>query len=98
MKNKINYLMSRDTRLVLDNLRKVIINENELLVNYTILKKDLKDEEIIVVNYIKDKNRMIIYDVLKKYNHSIIYDAFIEWAHEKGIEIFKQKIREEVEV
>lgn len=96
MKNRINYFMLRDTRLILDNLRKEIINENELLIYYTILRRDLKDEEIIVVNYIKDKNRMIIYDVLKKYNHSIIYDAFIEWANEKGIEIFKQKIREEV--
>ena len=79
MKNKIAYFMDKDTRLVIDNLRKVIINENLLLVYYTI-----KDENSTVVRYIKNKNRVFIYDILKKYN-SNIYKAFIEWANEKGI-------------
>lgn len=91
MKNKINYFMSKDTRLVLDNFRKVIISKNVLLVNYTTLRRTLRDEEIVVVSYIKNKNRMIIYDELKKYN-SKIYEGFIQWANEKGIEIFKQKL------
>lgn len=84
MKSKITYFMEKDTRLVLDNLTKVVINEDLLLVNYTILRRSLKDKKIPVVRYIKDKNRIIIYDKLKKYN-SNVYKAFIEWANEKGI-------------
>lgn len=71
--------MDKDTRLVIDNLRKVIINENLLLVYYTI-----KDENSTVVRYIKNKNRIFIYDILKKYN-SNVYEGFIEWANEKDI-------------
>lgn len=85
MKSKIDYFMKKDTRLVFNNLTKEIINENLLLVNYTIPRRNFKDEEIIVLRYIKNKNRMIIYDILKKYN-PIVYVGFIEWANEKGIE------------
>lgn len=84
MKNKIDYFMKKDTRLVFNNLTKVIINENELLINYTILRKNFKDEETTVINYTKDKNRILIYDKLKKYN-SKVYEGFIEWANEKRI-------------
>lgn len=84
MKSKIDYFMARDTRLVFNNLTKVIIDENELLINYTILRQNFKDEETTVINYTKDKNRMIIYDKLKKYN-SNVYEGFIKWANEKRI-------------
>lgn len=94
MQSKINYFMGKDTRLIVDNLRKVIINENELLVYCTIQRRSFKDIEIIAVDYIVDKNIMIIYDNLKKHN-SKVYEGFIEWANKKGIEISKQKFREE---
>lgn len=86
MKNKIAYFMEKDTRLVLGNLSKVVVNENELLINYTILRRSLTDEEIIVVNYIKNK-RLIIYEKLKEYNSSV-YEGFIEWANEKRIKVY----------
>lgn len=85
MKSKIAYFMERDTRLIVDNLSKVIVDENELLVFYTILRKNFKDEKNIVVRYIKNKNMLIIYNKLKKYNPTV-YEAFIEWANKKGIE------------
>lgn len=85
MISKINYFMARDTRLVLDNLSKVIINKNELFVNYTVPRRSLKDEKIIVARYMKNENRLIIYDKIKKYN-SNVYEAFIEWAEENEIE------------
>ena len=53
MKNKIAYFMEKDTRLIIDNLSKVIFNENQVFVNYTILRRSLKDEKTIVVRYIK---------------------------------------------
>lgn len=84
MKNKIAYFMERDTRLILDNLSKVINNENELLVKYTVLRRSLKDKKTTVVRYMKNDNRLIIYDKLKKYNPNV-YKGFIEWANEKGI-------------
>ena len=87
MKSKIAYFMERDTRLVVDNLSKVIIGENILLINYTILRKRLKDKEFTVIRYIKDKNRIIIYDKLKKYNPTV-YKAFIDWAEENKIECY----------
>lgn len=87
MKNKIAYFMERDTRLILDNLSKVIISENVLLINYTILRRrrKVKNGKIPVVRYLKDKNRIIFYDTIKKYN-SNIYKGFIEWAEDNKIE------------
>lgn len=76
--------MDKDTRLILDNLTKVIIDENEVFVTCTV-QRILKDEKIVVVNYIKNENLLIIYDRLKKYN-SNIYKAFIEWANEKEVD------------
>lgn len=84
MKNKIAYFMAKDTRLIVDNLTKVIINENELLVKYTTFRRNLDDLTITAIRYYKSKNTMIIYDKLKKYNFNV-YEAFIEWANEKGI-------------
>lgn len=84
MKSKITYFMEKDTRIVVDNLTKVIVNENVLFINYTILRKNFKDEETTVIRYMRDKNRMIIYDELKKYNNNV-YNSFIEWAEDKGI-------------
>lgn len=89
MKNKIAYFMDKDTRLILDNLTKVIIDENEVFVTYTV-QRILKDVKIAVVNYIKNENLMVIYDRLKKYN-SNVYEAFIEWANEKDIEWYSVK-------
>lgn len=83
MKNKINYFMDKDTRLVLDNLTKVIVNENILLVDYTIGR--LNDKKITAIRYLRDKNRMLIYGILKKYNPNA-YEGFVDWANEKGIE------------
>lgn len=83
--NKINYFMEKDTRLVNYNLTKIIINKDLLLIQYTILRKDFKDKKIIVVRYLKSKNRLFIYEELKDYNPSI-YEGFIEWAEANGIE------------
>lgn len=88
MKNKINYFMSKDTRLIVYNLTKIIINKDLLLIQYTILRENFKDKKIIVVRYLKSKNRLFINEELKDYNPSV-YEGFIEWANEKGIEIFK---------
>ena len=85
MKSKITYFMEKDTRLILESLTKVIVNENILLVDYTIGR--LKDKKITVVRYMKDKNRIIIYDKLKKYNFNF-YKAFIDWAESNGIECY----------
>lgn len=87
MNKKIRYFMAKDTRLIVDNLSKVIINEDLLLIKYTIIKRNFKDEETTVIRYIKKKNRMIIYNELKDYNLSV-YEGFIEWANEKGIECY----------
>lgn len=84
MKNKIAYFMKRDTRLIESNLSKVIINENILLINYTVLRKNFKDKATTVIRYMRDKNRMIIYDELKKFNPNV-YEGFIEWAEDNGI-------------
>lgn len=84
MKNKIAYFMEKDTRLIVENLSKVIFNENQVFVNYTISRRSLKDEKTIVVRYIKNKNRVFIYDKLKEYNPNV-YKGFIDWANEKGI-------------
>lgn len=85
MKSKIAYFMEKDSRLIVDNLTKIVVNENLLIVYYTILRRNLKDEKTTVVRYLRDKNRLIIYDKLKEYN-PIVYQAFIEWADEQGIE------------
>lgn len=93
MIKKIRYFMAKDTRLIVDNLSKVIINEDLLLINYTILKRNFKDEKTTVIRYIKKKNRILIYDELKKYNPSV-YEGFIGWANEKGIECYINKKEE----
>ena len=84
MKNKIAYFMAKDTRLIVDNLTKVIIDENTVVVKYTVFRRNLDDLTIIAIRYYKSKNSVIIYDKLKKYNPNV-YEGFIEWANEKGI-------------
>lgn len=85
MKSRIKYFMAKDTRLIDGNLTKVIVNENIVLVNYTVQKRSLKDEKETVVRYLRNKNRILIYGILKKYN-PIVYEGFIDWAENKGIE------------
>lgn len=87
MKSKIDYFMERDTRLVFSNLTKTIIDKDELIIDYTIQRKDYKDENFMAIHYIKDRNRLVIYDKLKKCNPKI-YKAFIDWANDKKIEWF----------
>lgn len=96
MKNKIAYFMEKDTRLIIENLSKIIFNENQVFVEYTVIRRSLEYEKSIVVRYIKNKNRLIIYDKLKEYNPNV-YKGFVDWANEKGINwySFREKIIEE---
>lgn len=84
MKKKIEYYMAKDTRLVVDNFTKVIVDEDMVVVKYTAFRKNLNDETITAVRYYKSKKTMIIYDKLKRYNDNA-YNSFIEWAKEKGL-------------
>ena len=98
MKSKITYFMEKDTRLITDNLSKVIINEDMILIKYTAFRRNLDDLTFTAIRYYKSKNRIFIYDKLKKYNPNV-YEAFIEWANEKEISwySFEEKMIEEVD-
>jgi len=90
MNKKIGYLMAKDTRFVVNNLTKVIIDEDTVVVKYTVFRKDLNDETITAIRYSKPKNTMIIYDKLKKYNKKV-YNSFIKWARKNRIKCIKSK-------
>ncbi len=90
MSKKIGYLMEKDTRFVVNNLTKVIIDEDTVVIKYTVFRKDLNDETITALRYYKSKNTMIIYDKLKKYNNNV-YNSFIKWARENRIKCKKLK-------
>ena len=90
MNKKIGYLMAKDTRFVVNNLTKVIIDEDTVVVKYTVFRKDLNDETITALRYYKSKNTMIIYDKLKKYNKKV-YNSFIKWARKNRIKCIKSK-------
>lgn len=86
--NQIRYFMAKDTRLILNNLSKVIIDEDTVVIKYTVFRKDLDDVTITAIRYFRSKNTMIIYDELKKYNRNI-YNSFIKWAEDNGIKCIK---------
>ena len=90
MMNKIAYFMAKDTRLIMDNLTKVIIDEDVVVIKYTVFRKDFNDETIIAIRYFRSKNTMIIYDKLKKYNKNV-YNSFIKWAEKNKIKCVKLK-------
>lgn len=84
--NRTRYFMEKDTRLILNNLTKVIIDEDTVVFKYTIFKKNFNDVTFIAIRYSKSKNIMIIYDKLKKYNNNV-YNSFIKWAEDNGIKL-----------
>ena len=86
---KIDYLMAKDTRFVVNNLTKVIVGK-DIVVKYTVFRKDFNDETITALRYSKSKKTMIIYDKLKKYNKNV-YKSFIKWARENRIKCKKLK-------
>lgn len=87
MNKKITYFMEKDTRLITDNLEKVIIDEDTVVIKYTAFRKNLNDITITAIRYYKSKKTMIIYGKLKKYN-SNVYEAFIKWGEDNGIKLY----------
>jgi len=90
MYKRIGYLMAKDTRFVVNNLTKVIIDKDVVDIKYTVFRKDLNDETITALRYYKSKKLMFIYDKLKKYNKNV-YNSFIKWARENKIKCKKLK-------
>ena len=79
MNKKIKYFMAKDTRLIMDNLTKVIVDEDMIVIKYTMFRKNLDDLTITAIRYYKSKNTMIIYDELKEYDDDIEdYTSVIE--------------------
>lgn len=84
----IRYFMAKDTRLILSNLTKVIIDEDTVVVKYTVFRTNFDDITINAIKYSKSKKTMIIYDELRKHNKHIYY-SFIEWAEENEIKWYR---------
>ena len=88
MHKKIGYLMARDTRVIMDDLTKVIIDEDTVGITYTVIRKNLDDLIIPAIKYYESEKTMIIYNKLKKYNNNV-YNSFIKWAEENEIKYMK---------
>lgn len=89
--DKIRFFMARDTRVILDNLSKVVDGDT-VVISYTVFRKNFNDDTIPAVKYHKTRKTMIIYEELKRYNNNV-YTSFIEWAKENGLKILKVERR-----